>query len=53
MISEKMEQAINDQINAELYSAYLYGSMSAFYTSINLPGFGASAEARTAGTAAL
>ncbi|MCL2772295.1 MAG: ferritin [Oscillospiraceae bacterium] len=30
MISEKLEKALNDQINAEIYSAYLYLSMSAF-----------------------
>lgn len=28
MLSEKMQNAINDQINAELWSAYLYLSMS-------------------------
>ncbi|MBN2272448.1 MAG: hypothetical protein JXN61_17685, partial [Sedimentisphaerales bacterium] len=39
MISKKMEQALNDQINAELYSAYLYLSMVAYFESINLPGF--------------
>jgi ferritin len=39
MISEKMNQAINEQINAEMYSAYLYLSMSAHFTDINLPGF--------------
>lgn len=39
MISETMQAAINDQINAELYSAYLYLSMSSYYQSINLPGF--------------
>jgi len=39
MISEKMQDAINEQINAELYSAYLYMSMSAYYQSLNLPGF--------------
>ena len=39
MISEKMQAAINAQINAELYSAYLYLSMSAYYQSLNLPGF--------------
>lgn len=39
MISEKMQTAINAQINAELYSAYLYLSMSAYYQSLNLPGF--------------
>ena len=39
MISEKMQKAINDQINAELYSAYLYLSMQAYFTAENLPGF--------------
>lgn len=39
MISDKMQEAINKQINAELYSAYLYLSMSAYYQSLNLPGF--------------
>jgi ferritin len=32
-------EAMNDQIQAELYSSYLYLSMSAFYESLNLPGF--------------
>jgi len=40
MIPEKLEQAINDQINKELYSSYLYLSMSAYAFSINLSGFG-------------
>ena len=39
MISTKMQDAINDQINYEIYSAYIYLSMSAYYQSINLPGF--------------
>ena len=30
-ISEKLQAALNDQINAELYSSYLYLSMSAFF----------------------
>jgi ferritin len=41
MISKKMEKAINDQINAELYSAYLYLSMAAYFDSTNLSGFSA------------
>jgi len=36
---QKMEKALNDQINAELYSAYLYLSMVAYFESINLKGF--------------
>ncbi|MDN5300270.1 MAG: ferritin [Clostridiales bacterium] len=39
MIKPKLEAIINKQINAELYSAYLYLSMSAYFESINLPGF--------------
>jgi ferritin len=39
MISPKMLDAINKQINAELYSGYLYLSMSAYYQSKNMPGF--------------
>lgn len=39
MISKKMQDAINDQINYEIYSAYIYLSMSAYYQSLNLPGF--------------
>lgn len=39
MISKKMEKALNTQINEELFSAYLYLSMSAWFESINLKGF--------------
>ena len=39
MLSEKMQQALNDQVNAEFYSAYLYLSMHAYFKSINLDGF--------------
>jgi len=39
MLSKKMEKALNEQINAELYSAYLYLSMSAWFESQNLAGF--------------
>jgi len=38
MLNEKMEKEFNGQVNAELYSAYLYLSMSACLDSINLPG---------------
>jgi ferritin len=38
-ISKKMQDAINEQINAEMYSAYLYLSMSAYFETQNLPGF--------------
>lgn len=39
MICKKLEAALNDQINAEFYSAYLYLSMSAYFDSINFGGF--------------
>ncbi len=39
MISQKLQDAINEQIKAELYSAYIYLSMSAYYETQNLPGF--------------
>ena len=39
MINEKMEKALNDQINAEYYSSYLYLSMAAHFEAINLKGF--------------
>ena len=39
MLTDKMEKAINGQINAELYSAYLYLSMAAWFQERDLPGF--------------
>ena len=39
MISKKTEDVLNEQINAEFYSAYLYLSMEAYFESMNLPGF--------------
>lgn len=39
MISERMEKAINEQIQKELYSEYLYLSMEAYLASLNLNGF--------------
>ncbi|MHC4911435.1 MAG: ferritin [Planctomycetota bacterium] len=39
MIGKKMEEALNGQINAELYSAYLYLSMEAYFGNENLAGF--------------
>ncbi|AKB26853.1 Ferritin-like protein 2 [Methanosarcina siciliae T4/M] len=39
MLNEKMEEALNEQINRELYSSYLYLSMAAYSSSIGLPGF--------------
>lgn len=39
MISEKMEKAFLEQINAEFYSEYLYLSMKAYFANLNLNGF--------------
>jgi len=39
VIEEKIQEAINKQINREFYSAYLYLSMSAYFESTNLKGF--------------
>lgn len=39
MFSPKIQDAIADQINAELYSAYVYLSMSAYFQEQNLSGF--------------
>lgn len=39
MISERMQQKLNEQIQKEFYSAYLYLSMEAYFASINLNGF--------------
>jgi ferritin len=39
MINPKIQEAFNKQINAELYSSYLYLSMSAYFESVNLDGF--------------
>lgn len=39
MITKRLELELNKQLNAELYSAYMYLSMSAFLSSINLSGF--------------
>ncbi len=38
MINDKMAAAINEQINAELYSAYLYGAMMAQFEAEGLKG---------------
>ena len=39
MISKRLQNAINKQINKELYSEYLYLSMAAYLESIGLEGF--------------
>lgn len=39
MISNKMEKALNEQLNAELFSSYLYLSMAAHFEATNWRGF--------------
>lgn len=39
MITKAMQDAINEQIKNEFYSAYLYLAMSAYFNASNLPGF--------------
>ena len=39
MLSKTVQDAMNEQIKNELYSAYLYLSMAAHFESTNLPGF--------------
>ena len=39
MLTEKMEKALNAQVNAELYSSYLYLAMGAWLDTQKLPGF--------------
>ncbi len=38
MLNKRLELELNNQVNAELYSAYLYLSMSAYLASKNLSG---------------
>jgi ferritin len=39
VLNAKVEKAMNEQIKNELYSGYLYLSMSAYFEARNLPGF--------------
>jgi ferritin len=39
MIGKAMQDAINEQINKELFSSFLYLSMAAYFTEKNLDGF--------------
>ncbi|MDY0275670.1 MAG: ferritin [Desulfomicrobium sp.] len=39
MLSPKIEKALNAQINAELFSSYLYLAMVAYFQDTNLSGF--------------
>ena len=38
MLNEKVEAALNEQINREVFSAYLYFSMASYFDSIGLAG---------------
>ncbi len=39
MLKKKMLKALNNQINAEFYSSYLYLSMESYFQSVSLSGF--------------
>lgn len=39
MLSANIEKSLNDQLNAEMYSSYLYLSMNAYFKSVHLDGF--------------
>lgn len=39
MLNQKLQDALNEQINAELFSAYLYLSMAQHFEAEGLPGF--------------
>ncbi len=39
MLKPKVKKAINEQINAEIWSAYMYLSMSSYFTAQGLAGF--------------
>lgn len=41
MLSKKMEAAINDQINFEIYSSHIYLAMVSYFEDKGLPGFAA------------
>jgi ferritin len=41
MLKKKMLKALNNQINAEMYSSYLYLSMESYFQSVSLAGFAA------------
>jgi ferritin len=39
MLNPKLEEALNKQLNAEMYSSYLYLSMAAYFHSADMEGF--------------
>jgi len=48
LLTETVEKALNEQINKELFSAYLYLSMAADFESKNLAGFAKWMKAQSA-----
>ena len=46
MLSDRMNAALNGQLNAELYSGYLYLAMAAYFKQLNLAGFARWMEAQ-------
>ena len=38
-MKKKMEKALNKQVNAEMYSSYLYLAMESYFQSVSLTGF--------------
>ena len=48
MIQPKVQDSINNQINAETYSAYMYWSMAAYFEAEDLPGLAAWMKAQAA-----
>lgn len=47
ILKKEMEEALNKQINEELFSAYLYQSMAAYFESQNLDGMATWMEMQT------
>jgi ferritin len=39
MLSDRMLEALNKQVNAEFYAAFIYLSMATYFEEANLPGF--------------
>jgi len=48
VLKKEMEEALNEQLKWELYSAYLYLSMAAYFEDIGLEGFAHWMKAQTA-----
>lgn len=48
MLNAKMQEALNKQLNAELFSSYLYLSMAAYFESQSLAGMAAWMEKQSA-----